>query len=1201
MERLFNGANLGAFRILHQIGEGGMAKVYKAFQPSMERYVALKVLPSQFAEDPQFVERFIREARTIAQLEHKNILPVYDFGEQNGITYLAMRYVEGGTLKELLSKGRLTLQDVLDLMSQICPALDYAHRRGVIHRDVKPSNVILDSEGAAYLTDFGIAKVVGVSGDLTATGAAIGTPAYMAPEQAMGNTVDARTDIYALGIMLYEMVVGRVPFRADTPMAVLMAHLHEPLPLPSQVDPSVPHDVEAVIIKALAKSPADRYQFAREVVTALRKMIQAAPSRTQTSTLITLIHEVRDSRTVPATTGPVTDPRLLERMEQDYIDGLSAYWIRDWEKARICFHAVLAVDASYKDAASRLTEVENQLKIAELYDKAQLKIEHQDWLAAQQILLQVVSLDKGYKEASAQLDTVKRQLEIASLYAQAEQLSQAGQWQAVLNVFEHIQRAAPDYPDPQELRKKAQQALAEQERLEKIKTTYQRGLQAMESGSWKQAQKYFEQVKTQQPEYGQTEQLLQRALAEQGKSSQASRWGSRRQPAASASQKTPSDTEKTVAVDREPARAAKKTLRIKPVWLVTALGGFILVAVIISSAVYFSNQLKKQEPRLSAALPTSTTAPVVVIPDPGLEPQAEIQSVHQHNPEEVLADDFNESPQGRIKEEIWELGGNCGVFTVSGPLVQDGALRLFNEPSSELLRCQLWLFRGERFPGRSLWPFEARLKYAGEPAEGDSTNWLSILADFDETSLQAACGLRTINGRVYQVFGVWENFKGNSDSLFYKQNPVESNRWFTTRLQINPDNQAFECLFEDHIFGEYMFPDKDLIMELPFARLIESERLPGAVAQTQVDDVYYYPGQEQASQQQPGAGAECPAEISGWRSEFWNNPELSGDPVRCLDLPNLDFNWEASAPLDGGFPADNFSIRFSRVLEFEPATYSFQLIGDDGVRMWIDDETIIDGWKLQPPTEYSVIRTLAGAHKVVVEYFEAVEQAQIALDWRQIPRLESCLPPTDGVILWVDGDSQAPLLGSPELFLHNGATRDIGIVDFSYRFDPAGWQENKAGFIDVPLYPEIENLQQYTVETWVFLDPDSSQLEFFEGFVILPDKFLFRKAPPGQLELVTMIGGEEHQLLSPMMLPRGQWAHVAAVYDGRFLRLYINGRRVAEQPAQGEVPPALHLWLSHPIEVLDGILDETTIYQRPLNEEEILLIYAAGKYGKCKP
>lgn len=279
------GTKLGGYEIVGQIGEGGMATVYKAYQPAMDRYVALKILPPAYAKKPDFVQRFIREARTIARLEHRNILPVHDFGEENGITYLAMRYVEAGTLKDILAEGTLTLRDVVDVVRQTCAGLDYAHRQGVIHRDVKPANIIVDDEGAAYLTDFGIAKVLEGTVDLTESGAAVGTPAYMAPEQSLGEEVDARTDIYALGIMLYEMVVGEAPYSADTPVAVALAHIHRPLPRPRDVNPGVPEVVEQVILKALAKEKAERYESARDLSDALQTALEASGVSQETSLL----------------------------------------------------------------------------------------------------------------------------------------------------------------------------------------------------------------------------------------------------------------------------------------------------------------------------------------------------------------------------------------------------------------------------------------------------------------------------------------------------------------------------------------------------------------------------------------------------------------------------------------------------------------------------------------------------------------------------------------------------------------------------------------------------------------------------------------------------------------------------------------------------------------------------------------------------
>ena len=302
---------------------GGMATVYKAYQPSMERYVALKILPSHYAEDPKFVKRFIREARTIAQLEHRNILPVYDFGEEDGVTYLAMRYLDGGTLKDILARGRPTLIDIAELLTQICAALDYAHRQGVVHRDVKPANIMVDDEGAAYLTDFGIAKVLEGTGELTDAGAAIGTPAYMAPEQSLGKKVDGRTDIYALGVVLYQMVVGRPPYEADTPMAVALAHIHNPLPLPREVKPDIPEPIEAVIIKALAKAPGDRYQTANELAQAFKQGLAGSgpiPAETVLQMLVDEARATRMAQTVPIvaeTEAPTRDVLPTEQVQPE--------------------------------------------------------------------------------------------------------------------------------------------------------------------------------------------------------------------------------------------------------------------------------------------------------------------------------------------------------------------------------------------------------------------------------------------------------------------------------------------------------------------------------------------------------------------------------------------------------------------------------------------------------------------------------------------------------------------------------------------------------------------------------------------------------------------------------------------------------------------------------------------------------------------
>jgi len=269
------GKQLGPYQIVSPLGEGGMAAVFKAYHPIMDRYVALKVLPRHFSKNPEFIHRFSQEARLIAKLEHPHILPVHDFGESDGYTYLAMRLVEGGSLADLLKRrDTLNLAQIGRIISHVGGALNYAHDKGVIHRDFKPGNVLIDKFENCLLTDFGIAKLVEATSHLTHTGGILGTPAYISPEQGSGKPIDKRSDIYALGVVLYQMVVGDLPYKADTPMAVIFKHIHDPLPLPRQRVPDLPESIERVILKALAKNPDDRYSTAADLVSALRNAIE---------------------------------------------------------------------------------------------------------------------------------------------------------------------------------------------------------------------------------------------------------------------------------------------------------------------------------------------------------------------------------------------------------------------------------------------------------------------------------------------------------------------------------------------------------------------------------------------------------------------------------------------------------------------------------------------------------------------------------------------------------------------------------------------------------------------------------------------------------------------------------------------------------------------------------------------------------------
>jgi tRNA A-37 threonylcarbamoyl transferase component Bud32 len=297
------GQTLGKYQIIEQVGKGGMATVFKAYQPGLDRHVAVKVLPAYYAHEAGFEERFTREAKAIARLDHPHILPVYDFGQDDGLSYIVMKYVSGGTLKDRLGRS-LAPKEALGILKQIAAALDHAHDVGILHRDVKPGNILIDEKGWVYLSDFGLAKMVEGSVQLTGTGTGVGTPAYMSPEQGQGLAVDERTDVYSLGIILYEMLTGRVPYDAETPMAVVVKHITSPLPLPRSINPTIPEPVERVILKALAKNPDDRFPRAGDLVVALEAAIASAEEEP------TLAWPVSGMGAVPALGVPPVSPAV---------------------------------------------------------------------------------------------------------------------------------------------------------------------------------------------------------------------------------------------------------------------------------------------------------------------------------------------------------------------------------------------------------------------------------------------------------------------------------------------------------------------------------------------------------------------------------------------------------------------------------------------------------------------------------------------------------------------------------------------------------------------------------------------------------------------------------------------------------------------------------------------------------------------------
>ena len=316
------GKTIGRYRIVQHLGRGGMAEVYQAHQASLDRYVAIKLMHTFLADEKEFLARFEREAKVVATLRHPNIVQVYDFDVDQGVYYMVMEFINGETLKARLqaleAHGEWVSQDdAVRIILAVGSALKYAHERGMVHRDVKPANVMITLDGQVILTDFGIAKIVSAS-NLTASGAMVGTPSYMAPEQGMGQPGDERSDIYSLGVMLYQLVLGRLPFDADTPLAVVLKHINEPLPLPRLLKPDLSDALNAVILKSLAKDANERYQKVTEMLADLRRAVGLTADETHSDTPAanssiklsgaTIVGRVSGLTPPPATTGARSNP-----------------------------------------------------------------------------------------------------------------------------------------------------------------------------------------------------------------------------------------------------------------------------------------------------------------------------------------------------------------------------------------------------------------------------------------------------------------------------------------------------------------------------------------------------------------------------------------------------------------------------------------------------------------------------------------------------------------------------------------------------------------------------------------------------------------------------------------------------------------------------------------------------------------------------
>ena len=310
----------GRYQVTHLIARGGMAIVYRAQDVLLNRPVAIKTLYPELSSDPQFVEGFRREAQAAANLSHPNIVPVFDWGEHEGTYFIVMELVDGTSLADMLRGGRtLTASHSATLMAQVAAALGYAHRNGVVHRDVKPGNILIASDGQVKVTDFGIAQAMSVEDQLAEEGSVMGTATYFSPEQAEGAPVDGRSDIYSLGVVLYEMLAGRPPFIGDSPVAVSSQHVHGTVPPPSEFNNTIPPELQAIVMEALAKSPDQRYQSAEDLRSDLIRFSEGQPVRAaqrdvaffgaDATRAVTKVAPGERTQAVPMMKGPRTDIR----------------------------------------------------------------------------------------------------------------------------------------------------------------------------------------------------------------------------------------------------------------------------------------------------------------------------------------------------------------------------------------------------------------------------------------------------------------------------------------------------------------------------------------------------------------------------------------------------------------------------------------------------------------------------------------------------------------------------------------------------------------------------------------------------------------------------------------------------------------------------------------------------------------------------
>ena len=529
--------------------------------------------------------------------------------------------------------------------------------------------------------------------------------------------------------------------------------------------------------------------------------------------------------------------------------------------------------------------------------------QNKDWATARDAFQQVASADASYQDAARHLAEANQKLELVELYSQAGQLFQGHQYEAVLKIFEKIQHLDNTYPDPESLNVKAKEALAEQRRLEKIKATYQHGLEALDAGKWREAQKLFETVKSQQPGYGEVEQLLQRAISEQTQS--------RRKPASTPIPETPA-VEKTLV--GKPKQAGPRR------WLGWIIG--LLVVVIVAALLLIYNSPDLRVALGLAKLTPTSTKPVPTAVKESVPPQSVVQKPY-------IYDSFeNIDNSGKVSLDRWLVEDGCTQFATNGQVVQNKMLFLNVDQPAEFKICQLWANKGERFPALEVGAFEANLQIAGEPAAGSASVRLEFISDMgQQTPIIARCGLEDLNtGKTVIAF----NVDGTSqDQVYQRVFTAEHGRWYTVRLQIEPNLMGIRCLVDDETLGVFTPENPEVLSPVSFGRMLQVQTSPGAQKRILIDDVSIYPLDKTP---QVGKSMVClkpPEGLAAWWAGDGNGKNSAGGPA--LELKNGAFfspGWvnEAFRFDSLGWENSLGDLAYAPILEtpISPAAYSLE-------------------------------------------------------------------------------------------------------------------------------------------------------------------------------------------------------------------------------------------------------------------------------------